>query len=315
MRNIVTAGILWLLSCTITYADWRQDVGTLRIGVVADSNNALLIVQAEPFRLAIQEALNIPVEIFAARDYPSLVRAHSDGRVEYAILSASAYAAVYVICECVEPSVVATSDDGTTSYNSIVITRNKDGINSVKDLKGKHLIALSKDSIAGYSYPLFELVKGGVNLKDKGGSLSFGTEFEPAVKQFAEGKGDALLGWSSMQGEKTAGYSRGSLKDLSSIKGMSLNDFKVIWQSSNISHNVHSIRKNLPGEAKTILRELLSKMHVEDPVAYDSIEPYFGGGFTIARQTMFAPMIEFAKSPLLGIEKLGIAKMENNKGK
>lgn len=289
------------MSFTLAHADWRQDVGTLRIGVVTDSNNSRLIVQAEPFRLAIQEALNLPVEIFAARNFSSLVRAHSEGRVEYAILSASAYGAAYMICECAEPLVVAAASDGSISYNSIIITRTKDAINSAEQLNGKHLMALSKDSIAGYSYPLFELAKEGINLKDTGSIVSFGSEFEPAVKQFVEGKGDALFGWSSMQGDKSTGYSRGTLKDLAYIKGVSLGDYKVIWQSSNISHNVHSVRKNLPGEAKTILRELLSKMHIEDPVAYDSIEPYYSGGFSISRQTVFAPMVEFAKNPLRGI--------------
>lgn len=301
MRNVITASILWSLTCTTAIADWRQDVGTLRVGVVAESSNARSVVQAEPFKLAIQEALNLPVEIFAARDYPSLVRAHSDGRVEYAILSASAFAAVHVNCECAEPLVVALAADDTSSYKSIIITRNKDGINSAEQLKNKHLIALSKDSIAGYSFPLFELAKAGIRLNMDRAKVSFGTELSPAAHQFASGKGDALLGWSSMQGDQSSGYSRGTLTKLAQIKGVSLSNYKVIWQSSNIPHNVHSVRKNLPGEAKTILRDLLSKMNKEDPVAYDSIEPYYSGGFVIARETTFAPMFDFAKNPLIGI--------------
>lgn len=301
MRNVITASIFWSLTCTIAQADWRQDIGTLRIGVVAESSDSRVVIQAEPFKLAIQEALNLPVEIFVARDYLSLVRAHSDGRVEYAILSASAFAAVHVNCECAEPLVVALAADGSSSYKSVIITRNKDGFNSVEQLIGKHLIALSKDSIAGYAFPLFELAKAGIFLKKGEGEVSFGTEFKPAVQQFSKGKGDALLGWSSLQGEKLSGYSRGTLKKLAEIKGVSLSDFKVIWQSSNIPHNVHSVRKNLPGEAKTILREILSKMNKEDPVAYDSIEPYYSGGFLIARETTFAPMFDFAENPLSGI--------------
>lgn len=301
MRNVITAGIFLSLSCTLANADWQQEVGTLRVGVVADSSNARSVIQAEPFKLAIQEALNIPVEIFAARDYPSLVRAHSDGRVEYAILSASAFAAVHVNCECAEPLVVAMAEDGASSYKSIIITRKKDDLNSVEQLKGKHLIALSKDSIAGYSFPLFELAKSGIRLNQKNSKISFGTEFNPALHQFVLGEGAALIGWSSMQGDQSSGYSRGTLRKLAQIKGVSLSDYKVIWQSSNISHNVHSVRKNLPGEAKTILRELLSKMNKEDPVAYDSIEPYYSGGFVIARETTFAPMFDFARNPLSGI--------------
>lgn len=300
MQKIIAAGILLCMSFTFAQADWRQDIGTLRIGIVAGGNVSHTVVQAEPFRLAVQEALNVPVEIFGARDFPALIRAHSDGRVEYAVLSATAYAAVHVICKCVEPSVVAKASDGTTSYKSIIITRKKDGFSSVAALKKKHLIALSKDSIAGHSFALFELAKSGNNFLQEGAKVSFGTKYEPAINLFLDGKGDALIGWSSFTGEQSKGYSRGTLKDLAAIKGVSLSDYRIIWQSSDISHNVHSVRKNLPGEAKTIIRELLSKMYEEDPVAYDSIEPYYSGGFSIARQTLFIPLIKFAKEPLLG---------------
>lgn len=300
MQKLITAVILLCMSFTLAHADWRQDIGTLRIGIVAGDNVSHTIVQAEPFRLAVQEALNVPVEIFGARDFPALIRAHSDGRVEYAVLSATAYAAVHVICKCVEPSVVARASDGTTSYKSVIITRNKDNIKSIAQLKDKHLIALSANSIAGYSFALFELAKAGNNLLQQGAEISFGSKYEPAAKQFFEGKGDALIGWSSFTGEQSKGYSRGTLRDLAKIEGASLSDYRVIWQSSDISHSVHSIRKNLPGEAKTIVRELLSKMYKEDPAAYDSIEPYYSGGFSIARQSLLVPLIKFAKEPLFG---------------
>ncbi len=76
---------------------------------------------------------------------------------------------------------------------------------------------------------------------------------------------------------------------------------EIIWRSSPVPHRVHAVRKNLDGEAKNILRGLLGQMFGNDPVAYDSIEPMFGGGFITARQSQFEPLAQmFREKGLAG---------------
>lgn len=277
-------------------ADWREELGTLRIGILAGDDVSRSIAFVEPFRLAIQEKLNVDVEIYGARDYPTLVQAHTTGRVEYAVLSATAYAASYKVCKCNEPLVVAKSGDGKNSFQSILIGR-QGGVISLNDINGKQAIALSKDSVGGYAYPLYELAENGFELAKSGVTFSFGETSSGSVELFSQGQGDVMLGWSSLTGDATIGFTRGTLKELENLRPGSASQYKVIWKSTPIPHRVHSIVTKIPTEAKKELRELLEKMFDDDPVAYDAIEPIYGGGFTSANQRIFNQMIKFVSAP------------------
>lgn len=120
-----------------------------------------------------------------------------------------------------------------------------------------------------------------------------------AMDRFISGEGDALIGWSSLQGDIAAGYSRGTLKQLAE-RGGTAGRYTVVWQSPAIPHRVHAVRKNLDGEAKRILRETLAGMFEDDPIAYDSIEPVYGGGFQTIPQSAFSGAIKFVLSLVPG---------------
>ncbi len=273
-------------------ADWRKDVGTFRIGMVVGNDVAGSIARAEPFRLAISEALGINVEIFAARNYRGLINAHVASRIEYAIYSATAYATAWKICECVEPLVIPRSSDGTPSYKSVVIS-SESGPQSVSDLADFKTGALSKDSFAGNKFAAFELGAEGIRLPEK---LAFANSGEDVIAQFVAGKHDALIGWSSLNGDPATGYSRGTLRLIAQLNGGKITPYRMIWSSSPIPHRPHAIRKSLDGEAKKLLRTALVNMFDADPVAYDSIEPIFGGGFVAARHSQFLPIISYVET-------------------
>lgn len=295
MSRILILVTAYLFLSVNAFAEWREELGTLRIGILAGDDVSRATAVVEPFRLAIQERLNIDVEIYPARDYASLVQAHTTGRVEYAVLSATAYAASHKICQCNQPLVVAKSGDGTDSFQSIIITR-KGGVSSVGELSGRQAIALSKDSVGGYAFALFELSKQGHRLVDNGLTFTFGETARDSVRQFSDGYGDVLFGWSSLNGNPEEGYSRGTMKDLKYFAG-DLDRYEIIWKSEPIPHRVHSIVSKLPSEAKRELKLQLTEMFDNDPVAYDAIEPIFGGGFVAAFQNNFDLLIEFVSDP------------------
>ena len=88
----------------------------------------------------------------------------------------------------------------------------------------------------------------------------------------------------------------------------------MIWKSSEIAHRVHSITKKLPAEAKQILRDTLLELFEKDPVAYDAIEPVFGGGFTLVKPALFEPLIKFvANSNVAPAAAIDAGKSEDNK--
>ena len=280
-------------------ADWREDLGTLRIGIVSGGGAGDMTNGAEPFRLAVQEALGIPVEFYTAPDITALSTAQSEGRVEYAIMPASGYAATWANCECVEPLVVARSGDGSTGFRSLVVASRLSGIDAPKDLQGKRIMTLGEDSIGGKAWPLYAIAKEGIALEKPGmATIIDAAGSEDAVSRFLGGEADVLLGWSSFTGEPSSGYTRGTLRQLNDLSGGNLGAYKVIWRSQEFPNRTHSVRKNLAVEAKTSLRELLLGLFENDPVAYDAIEPLFGGGFAPASQAIYVPVVEFVRDPL-----------------
>jgi len=99
-----------------------------------------------------------------------------------------------------------------------------------------------------------------------------------------------------MTGDPAVGYSRGNLRQLSQKLSSSVRNYKVLWKSEQIPHRPHVMRKKLHGDAKKILRNTLIQMNEKDPVAYDSIEPVYGGGFVASRHERFNQLISLIKS-------------------
>lgn len=276
-----------------TQEDWKNDLGTFRIGVVGGKNPAKVISSLEPFRLAVEEELKLPVSILPSPDLRTLLQRHTSGRNEYAILSASAYAAGWASCECIEPLVVATSSDGASGVVSSIIVRDGSDVFRPRDLIGKKIMALGENSTVGYSFPVFQLQKQGIDLMAGATELVFAPTAEEALRRFAEGEGDALFGWSSAVEETGDEVVRGSTYRLAALLPGGKEDIRVIWTSESVPHRVHSIRKNLPSEPKKLLQNLMVRLFEDDPIAYDAVEPEFGSGFKAISQESFKPLVDF----------------------
>lgn len=276
-------------------ANWRSDIGVFRIGVVIDASRAGSLDLLEPFRMEIAESLGMDVEFFPARDSINLINALSADRIEYAILSSSGYALATVRCACVEPLVIPRSSDSTDGYYLVAIGK-RESVRSVENLLSKQVAALSADSIIGEALIRYLLLS---NIKNTDlNSLDFQKRpsSEETLTAFTNGEFDVLFGWSSLSGDPAIGYSRGTLNMIGKSNPAILSELEIFWRSSQIPHRPHVIRKKLPGEAKTILRDTLVNLFERNPVAYDAIEPHYAGGFTAARTDRFKTLVDFIQS-------------------
>ena len=259
-------------------ADWRKEMGTFKIGILGGANPAAAEHRVQGFRKAVEEALQLPVDIFVAQDYASLMDAHSNGRIEYAIYSSSAFALGWKLCKCLRPLVAPKAPDGSLGYYSILLTKSS-GPGSLDALKGKTIAYSRRDSLSSFIVPTtaFENIealstKSGTVFKEKSSAIA-------AIESFVSGESDALLGWSSLIGDASTGYSRGTLRHLNGMKNIDASKIRVLWKSNLIPHGPHALRNNIPNEVAEILQEFLTKLSVTAPHIYDSIEPQFGGGF------------------------------------
>lgn len=274
--------------------NWRDGIGTFRIGMVSRENAEIARARLEPFRLALAERLQVNVEFYLARDFSQLIAAQQSSRIEYGIYSATAYATAYLLCDCIEPLVVARAADGTIAYHSVVLSKKSIKL-SLEKLQHVRLAGLAEHSFAGHKFAVFELEKAGITLPE----IQFESNGEDAIRALVSNKYDALIGWSSLNGDQSKGYSRGTLKLLSENTKTKPTDYEILWQSTPIFHPVHTVRKSLPGEAKTVLRAFLTGLYTSDPIAYDTIEPMFGGGFVAARHSMYANIVDYIGTQLV----------------
>lgn len=276
-------------------ADWRKDIGIFRIGIITSDKSIEALDRLEPFKLAISEALNMEVEFFRASSATTLMNALADERIEYAIFSASGYALAWASCECIEPAVISRSKDSTDGYHTILISA-PGGPGTLKDLKGNKIGILSENSITGSALASHLLGKQNIVIGDDETPFITQDTGEKTLAAFANDDFKVLIGWSSMTGDPSNGYSRGSLRQLSEKLGKPVRNYKVLWKSEQIPHRVHVMRKKIHGDAKKLLRTTLLSLNKKDPVAYDSIEPVYGGGFVAGRHERFQQLIDLMQA-------------------
>lgn len=332
MRQIITAFVLFFLLCVTTVSaqtgeardsdqersadqvekpvpdqpqerDWHGELGTFRIGIVTDSNARQAVALAEPFRLAIEEVLDLPVDIIPVPDFTALVSALTTSRVEYAVLSAFAYASAWNLCECVEPLVIAQTAQGAYRFRQVIIART-DGASELNEMRGRTLAVVGMGTAGGPMLAQYEIEKEGMNFGTGGIEFKNFPDSAQAIGAFANGEVDALLGWQVVTGAGDENSTQGTLELIATQVPGDLR-YRTIWESSPIPYRVHAIRRNLPGEAKTLLRGLLTNMFSSDPVAYDAIEPFHGGGFVAARQGLFEKLSQMLAEKGIGGEETG----------
>jgi phosphonate transport system substrate-binding protein len=245
-------------------ADWRKDLGTFRIGISATDAKPLTAAEAEKLQAGFAAALGMPVEIAMLRDYPALIDAQVSSRIEYAIYTASSYAAAWLLCECVEPVAAPVQSNGATGIRSILVM-NAGAIFTRLDLNGIKIGIPGRDSISGFAVPLAEYAIGTRALAPDERFFSSFPSMTETASAFAGGRIDGFFGWAYADAAGVAAGSgiMGTGVDSSfSADGTTL-ETKIPWTSSLLRFGPHAVRRNLDAEAKSTLRNYLQGLDGE----------------------------------------------------
>ncbi len=279
------------------YSGWREDVGVFKIGIVSSKNKLSAAKFVEPFRAALQEEISMPVKVFVAENYRTLINAQTNKKIHYAVHSASSFAATWSKCSCIEPLAAAKLSGGSIEYYSILIVK-KDRISNIAELKGKRIAISGISSLSGYIIPKHELHDKELHFVDSPSEVgdtvivSAGSAVN-SRKLFQADLVDGLFGWSTMNGLVNSGYSAGSLVDLVNHHDMNMDDIRVIWKSKPIYAGPHTIASKVPDNIKMDISNFLLQLFEKNPQAYDSIENFKGGGFAKVELENYQPLIDF----------------------
>jgi len=272
--------------------DWRADMPVFRIGLLGGENEADRLRNNDCMRVALEERLGVPVEMFPAPDYAGVMQGLLAGQLEYAALGASSYAGIYLQDpNAVEPIFVGAESDGALGYYAVMYTRADTGIESLEDMQGRSLAYADPNSTSGYLAPRSELMQMGINDAEYFSNTGFGGGHEQAVIAVLNGQYDAGVTWVSGQGEPAEGYTRGNLRRMIDNGLLNMADLRIIWQSNLIPNGPAVIRQDLPEEARQIVVDYLATQHIEDPQCYIDVSFGEGQGWAAVDHSFFEGVV------------------------
>jgi phosphonate transport system substrate-binding protein len=264
----------------------------LRLAVLAGRDPSAILRALLPVSESLAAEIGRPVEFLPVATFGAMIDAQVQRRIDGGFYSAAAFAVAEEECRCLEPLVAAASGDGTAAYHAIIVTRRGSGIDSVDDLAGRTVATGSADSIGSRRMQLAGLLAEGADPGDY--RLRMVQSAEQAVRLVLEGSAAAAFAWSSLEGDREAGYSRGTLSDMVARGEMVMNDVEVIWRSAPVAHGPFAVLRTLADEEKSALEDYLLDLEEMEPVAYDRLNPLYEGGYVAVEPENYAGLAVLA---------------------
>ncbi|MBA4782011.1 MAG: PhnD/SsuA/transferrin family substrate-binding protein [Rhizobiales bacterium] len=276
--------------------DWRDSVGTLTVGYLVDGDPERQRRRLEPFRFALEHASGLRVGYKAAASLNELIKLQVQRRVQYALHSASSYVTAQVLCKCVEPLAVPTDGSGAKTVHAVILAPFDGAVRALSDLKGHRLAIPQEPATITRALVLKALKNGGYDQPGDFGTLVDVANPVEGWRNVQNGAADASVGWSTLQGDLSTGYSGGTLHQLIEGTGLAKStDIRIVWRSKPVPNPPHVIRSDLPTPLKALLKDFLFGLAAKNRAAYDSVSPYFSGGFVAIEAAEFDAMQELAR--------------------
>lgn len=290
-KTLLSAGALMFVRAPDALADWRQDLGVFRVGIIENEALKLSPSELERIRVAYADALTMPVEIVRMRDYSALIDAHASSRVEYAIYSATAYSTAFLVCACIEPLVQPIAADGSIGTRTVLMLDPAVKFSQIGASKG--IAVPGRNSLNGYGIPLSADKVLDKKLKGTEPWLKFTSNNSTAVGEYVAGTVDGFFTTVESGASLASAIEIGS--PLFEALKSSGRPAKAVWLSDVVANGPHAIRKNLASEAKGKLLNFLIDLAQTNPDLNDLLLPANDVKFVPAAHGAYATAINATK--------------------
>ena len=253
----------------------------LRIGMLGSGS---AVDGASAIERAYSQALGMPVTVFAAPDFPTLIEAQVRSDIDYAIYTAGAYAVAWKLCGCIDPLVAPSARDGANGAKAVLIRRKGATAPDAPDMAAGPRGAVGGLAIADK--------RGGANNKP----LETATASE-AERSFVAGETQELLGWVLDRPIGGPDLSSGTLGRLAAA-GVDAQQFEIVWTSETLRFGPHAVRNALPDDLKARLRDFLVNLKLTEPDLYEYLETERQGGFVRVSPDDYAPAVALVEAIL-----------------
>ena len=277
-----------------------EGITEFRIGILGGENAQDRLTSHECLKNHTEEALGVPVKIFAPADYNGVIQGLLGGTIDYAWLGASGYAKTFLEDpEAVEPVLVKINLDGSYGYHSIGFARKDAGIASLDDMKGKVFGFGDPNSTSGYLIPSIEIPQQTGATMESGdyfGEVKFTGGHEQTIVAVNNGDVDGGVTWADGQGEWEDGFNSGALRKAVDAGLVDMNDLVEIWRSAPIPEGPIVLRKDLPADVKATMTAMIDGMYEADKDCAYNIAAGESLGFDPITHDAYISIIEARKA-------------------
>lgn len=293
MKKLLAAA---LTTTALVGAAQAQEIKEFNIGILGGENAQDRLNAYECLGGYVEEALGVPVKMFAPADYNGVMQGLLGGSIDMAWLGSSAYAGVYIQNpEAVEPVLIKVNLDGTIGYHSIGFARKDSGITSLDDMEGKVFGFGDPNSTSGYLIPSIEIpqYKDGITMEpgDYFGDVTFVGGHEQTIIAVNNGDIDAGVTWADGQGEWEDGFNNGALRKAVDAGLVDMNDLVEIWRSKPIPEGPIVLRTALPDDVKTTMTALMDGLFETDPECAYGVTAGESQGFRPVTHEMYESIV------------------------
>ncbi|NLH82953.1 MAG: phosphate/phosphite/phosphonate ABC transporter substrate-binding protein, partial [Phyllobacteriaceae bacterium] len=266
-----------------------------RLGIVAADRREVAAARVEPFRHELASVLGRDVTVETFDDEAALVGALVARRIDYAPLSAIGFATATRLCDCVEPLAAPRDADRAAGWHAVVLARAGSGPARPEDLAGRRLAVAPASSIGTRRIPLAMLARSAPVGAEAPRLVETAGPAE-ALRALLDGRAEAALVWSSLEGDADAGWSRGPLAEAVARGEARAEDVRVVWASPLLPLGPHTVQASLGEADKRRLREMLIELDA-DPEVYEAIERTHSGGFVRVGAPSYRPFVDLLTPP------------------
>lgn len=283
-------------STVLAGAVQAQEITEFNIGILGGENAQDRLTNQECFRAKIEEALGVPVKLFAPADYDGVIQGLLGGSIDYAWLGASAYAKVVLTDPAaVELKLTKQNLDDSTGYYSIGFARADSGITSMDDAKGKIFAFADPNSASGYLIPGAELREAYGTLEDYFAEVKMSGGHEQTIVGVANGDFDAGVSWADGLGNWEDGYNSGAFRRAADSGLVDMSDLVEIWRSKLIPEGPLVIRAALPQQVKDTVTQLTADLWETDPACAYNVAAGDAKDFVPVEQSAYEGVIAARK--------------------
>lgn len=298
IRSIAVAAV-----AVASFSTSALALDTFRVGILGGENEADRLRNNQCLVDLLPEAIGVKeVKLFPAADYDGVIQGLLGGTLDYAELGASGYAAVYLKDpEAVDPILTTVQVDGATGYVSLMLARADSGIETLADMKGKHLGFADPNSTSGFLVPSVALPKElGMPLDEYFSETSFNGGHENNVLAVLDGKIDGGVTWSSGVGEFSEGYTSGNVRKMVDKGLLDMEDVKEIWRSPLIPNGPIVVRKDLDADVRAKFKEFMVNLPKNDPECFSAIQGGEYNGYIEVDHSFYETIVDARKAKIGG---------------